>query len=87
MNMGEVIVTFKVMPTGVDVDLDALEAQINEAVKADRIKREPIAFGLVALNVIKIVQDAAGVVDEVETELKKIEGVGSVEVTGLTKTL
>jgi elongation factor 1-beta len=87
MNMGEVIVTFKVMPTGVDVDLDALEAQINEAVKADRIKREPIAFGLVALNVIKIVQDAAGVVDEVETELTKIEGVGSVEVTGLTKTL
>lgn len=85
--MAEVIATFKVMPTGVDVNLDELEAAIRTSVKADRIKREPIAFGLVALNVIKIVQDAAGVVDEVEDKLKKLEGVGGVEVVELTKTL
>jgi len=85
--MGEVIATFKVMPTGVDVDLDKMEVDIQDAVRADRINREPIAFGLVALNVIKIIPDAGGVIDEIEGRLKKIEGVGEVEVTGVTKTL
>jgi len=85
--MADVIVTFKVMPTGVDVDLDRLEVEIKEAVKADRIKREPIAFGLVALHVTKIIPDAGGVLDEIEQKLKKIEGVGEIEVVELTRTL
>ena len=85
--MAEVIVTFKVMPIGVDVDLDALEVKIKELVKADRIKREPIAFGIVALNVIKIVPDAGGEVDAIEQKLRKLEEVSGVEVTNLTKTL
>ena len=85
--MAEVIVTFKVMPTGVDVDLDALEVKIKELVKADRIKREPIAFGIVALNVVKIIPDAGGEVDAIEQKLRKLEEVSEVEVTDLTKTL
>jgi len=85
--MAEVMVTFKVMPKGVEINLDQLEATINEVVKPDQIKREPIAFGLVALKIIKIVPDAAGVVDEIEIQLRKIEGVSEVEVIELTKTL
>lgn len=85
--MAGVITTFRVMPTGVDVDLDKLEAEIREAVKPERVRREPIAFGLVALNVIKIIPDAGGVADEIEGKLKNIEGVGGVEVTNLTKAL
>jgi len=81
------MVTFKVMPTGVDVNLDALEAKIKETIKSDQIRREPIAFGLVALNVIKIVPDAGGEVDAIEEKLRKLEGVAEVEVTDLTKTL
>jgi len=85
--MSEVLVTFKVMPKGVEINLDQLEATIKEIVKPDQIKREPIAFGLVALKITKIVPDAAGVVDEIEVQLRKIEGVSEVEVTELTKTL
>ncbi len=85
--MAEVMATFKVMPTGTDVDLDKLEADVQTAIKADRINREPIAFGLVALKVIKIIPDAGGVIDEIENKLKNIDGVGSVEVTDLTRTL
>lgn len=85
--MAEVIATFKVMPTGIDVDLDALEAKIKELIKADQIKREPIAFGLVALNVVKIIPDAGGEIDAIEEKLKKLEEVSQVEVTDLTKTL
>ena len=85
--MAEVIVTFKVMPTGVDVDLDALEAKIKNLIKADRIKREPIAFGIVALNVTKIIPDAGGELGAIEEKLKKLDGVSGVEVTDLTRTL
>lgn len=85
--MAEVIVTFRVMPTGVDVDLDALETKIKDLIKADRIKRDPIAFGLVALNVIKIIPDAGGELDAIEQKLKKLDGVSGVEVTDLTRTL
>ena len=87
VSMGEVIATFKVMPTGVDVDLDKLEEYVKETIKADRINREPVAFGLVALNVVKIVPDAGGVMDEIEEKIRAIKGVGNVEVTGVTKTL
>ena len=85
--MAEVIVTFKVMPTGVDVDLDVLESKIKELIKSDQIKREPIAFGIVALNVVKIIPDAGGEVDAIEKKLKSLEEVSQVQVTGLTRTL
>ena len=85
--MGEVIVTFKVMPTGSDVDMDKLEANIKGKIRADRISREPIAFGLIALKVITIIQDAEGELEKVESALRSIEDVNGVEVTNLTKTL
>ncbi|MFH1623076.1 MAG: elongation factor 1-beta [Candidatus Aenigmatarchaeota archaeon] len=85
--MSGVIATFKVMPAGIDVNLDMLEAKIKEDVKPDQLKREPIAFGLVALIVVKIVQDEAGEIDRIEDALKKIDGVGEVQVTEVTKAL
>ena len=53
--MGEVVNTLKVMPESPEVDLEALKAAITDAMPADaelhEITEEPIAFGLVALNV------------------------------------
>ena len=85
--MSGVIATFKIMPAGADVNLDMLEAKIQEDVKPDQLRREPIAFGLVALIAVKIVQDEAGEIDRVEEALRKVEGVGEVEITEVTKAL
>ncbi len=85
--MSDVIVTFKVMPTGVDVNLDDLEEQIKSSVNPNRIEREPVAFGLVALNVTLLVDDAAGQTDAIEDKIKEIQGVNSVEVTNITKSI
>ncbi|MEK6910098.1 MAG: elongation factor 1-beta [Candidatus Aenigmatarchaeota archaeon] len=85
--MSRVIVTFKVMPTGTDVDIDKLEKEIKASINPERVNREPIAFGLVALNVTTLVEDAGGQVDSVETKLKAINGVSEVEVTEITRTL
>ena len=85
--MGEVITTYKVMPTGVDVDLEKMEQTIKESIAAERIEKEPIAFGLTALIVTKIIPDDGKIMEQAEEKLKAIDGVASVEVTGVTKTL
>lgn len=83
--MPDVIVTFKVMPTGVDVDLDKLENEINNSVSAKKMSREPIAFGLVAINVTVLVKDEGGQLESVENKLKEIDGIGGIEVTEITR--
>lgn len=85
--MAEVIVGLKVMPKTVETDLDKLEEKIRAAIDPDKISREPIAFGLVAFHVVKLVPDAGGQVDELESKLKAIEEVGEVEVTGISRGL
>ena len=70
--MGEVMNTLKVMPENPDVDLEQLKAAIEE---------EPIAFGLVALNTMVIVEDGEGGTDAIEAAIAELEDVASVEVT------
>lgn len=84
--MGNVIVTFKIMPSGVDVDLDNIVEKIRamEGVRLNAIEKKPVAFGLFSVVASFIVADAAGVVDELEKKIKKIEGVQSIEVVDLS---
>ncbi|MCD6482654.1 MAG: elongation factor 1-beta, partial [Candidatus Aenigmarchaeota archaeon] len=49
--------------------------------------KQPIAFGLVALIVEKVIADDEGEIEKVENALKSIEGVSSIEVTNLTRLL
>lgn len=85
--MGDVIATFKAMPKDVKVDLTQLEAKIRDVIKPDGLKREPIAFGLVALIITKMIPDAGGELEKIEKKLRGIDGVGEVEVTDLTRSL
>jgi len=85
--MAEVILGLKVMPKDLSVDLDQLEQTIKSEINPERIQRQPIAFGLVALLVTVFVQDAEGEVDRIENKIRSIENVGEVEVTGLTRSL
>ncbi|MHA1743103.1 MAG: elongation factor 1-beta, partial [Candidatus Heimdallarchaeota archaeon] len=62
-----------------------LEEKIKSAINPEKIEREPIAFGLVALHVAKFVPDAGGEVEKIEKKLKEIEEVGEVEVTGISR--
>ena len=85
--MAEVIVGLKVLPKTIEVDLDELEKNIEKAIKPEKIRREPIAFGLVALLVTKIIPDAGGEMEKIENKIKSIPEVGEVEVTGMTRDL
>jgi elongation factor 1-beta len=85
--VAEVAVTLRLMPESDEVDLEKLEAMVRERIKVHSISREPIAFGLEALQVVAVVEDAAGGTEPLEKELSGIPGVGNVQVIGLTRLL
>jgi elongation factor 1-beta len=85
--MAEVIVGFKILPKTVETDLDKLEQKIKEAIDPEKMEREPIAFGLVAIHVVKLIPDAGGEMEAVENKLRAIEEIGEIEVTGISRGL
>lgn len=82
--MSEVVVLFRLMPHGVETDMNALAAGVKSALPGDvRIRGmqvKEIAFGLRALLVAASMPDATGVLDRAEQALAKVAGVESVEV-------
>jgi len=82
--MSKVAAQIKVMPESPEVDLDALEERLEDALpegaKINGFERDDVAFGLVALLPTVIVPDDAGGTDVVEEAFAAVESVESVEV-------
>lgn len=80
--MGKVAAQVKVMPQSPEIDLDALQERLENALpegaKINRVDREDVAFGLVALYPTVIVPDDAGGTEAVEESFANVEGVESV---------
>lgn len=82
--MGKVAAQLKVMPESPDVDLDALQEELErvlpEGAKINGFTRDDIAFGLVALLPTVIVPDETGGTEAVEEAFAGVSGVESVSV-------
>jgi len=85
--MGTAAIKFRVMPEGIEVDIEALRAKIETTVvdagaELHSIDVKPFAFGLNALETTVMIEDkvGGGIPDAVEAALGEIEGVQSVEV-------
>ncbi len=82
--MGEVLVLFRLMPHGVETDMNALAAGVKgalpEGVKIRGMQIKDIAFGLKALLVAAAMPDTGGILDRVEGAFAQVAGVESVEV-------
>lgn len=82
--MGKVAAKLKVMPQSPDIDLDALqedlESSLPEGAKINGVEREGVAFGLVALYPTVIVPDGSGGTETVEETFLDVDGVESVAV-------
>ncbi|MFW6448363.1 MAG: elongation factor 1-beta [Halobacteriota archaeon] len=87
--MGKVAAQLKVMPTGTEVDLDALEADLADALpegaELTDVEREDVAFGLVALITMVVVPDEAGGTEAVESAFAEVASVESVSVDSVTR--
>lgn len=88
--MAEVVVTLKIMPDSPEVDLTKIEAEAKKEVEAfegevGKIEQVPVAFGLKSLNVVFVMNEDKGSTEELEKNIVKINGVGSVEVTDVRR--
>ena len=91
--MADVVVTMKIMPDSPEVDLTRLESSALEKIKTftgidnHKVEQEPVAFGLKALKIMFVMDEAKGSTDSLEQDISSIEGVNSVEVTDVRRTI
>jgi elongation factor 1-beta len=85
--MGSVAVILRIMPESPEVDLEKLKSALKEKLPGIQdIKEEPIGFGLKALKLAAIVNDAGGETDALEGKLNAIPGVERAEIVEVTLT-
>lgn len=90
--MFNMVATLKVFPESPEVDLDALEGAIKALIPSNmelyKTEREPIAFGLVALNVyVLTTDDDKGDVTPLEESIQELDVVSQVDVIDVRRTL
>ncbi len=82
--MGDVLITYKIMPSGVDIDFEAMKEEVKKRIggigRVVEFDLQPIAFGLKALIVKVVVKDEGGITDRIEEELSNIDNVQGVVV-------
>jgi len=85
IKMAQVVATLKIMPDSPETDISIIQGKAQEEIKKFvggtemKFEQEPIAFGLTALKIIFVMDESKGSIDPLEEEIKKIEGVSSVE--------
>lgn len=89
--MARVVVSLKLMPESVDVDLSQIRTEAEKKIiefageTEFKIEEQPIAFGLKALIILFIMDESKGSTEELEDSLAEIKGVQSVEVTDVRR--
>ncbi|MFQ6009899.1 MAG: elongation factor 1-beta [Candidatus Aenigmatarchaeota archaeon] len=82
--MGDVAISIKIMPASGEVDIEEVKKKIEEKIDVKDSKIEPLAFGLKALRIMVVKPDTGGGTEEIERQIKEVEGVGDVEVESVT---
>ena len=82
--MARVIITLKIMPDGIDVNMDDLLELVKGAIPEGTDIRAneviPIAFGLKALRMNVAREEAMGGTDDIEAAITALDSVAQVEV-------
>ncbi|MCI4364819.1 MAG: elongation factor 1-beta [Thermoplasmata archaeon] len=82
--MGQVAVLFRLMPQGVETDMEAVaksaRASLPATVTLRGVQVKEIAYGLKSLLVSVVMPDTGGVLESTEHALAKVPHVESVEV-------
>ena len=89
--MARMIVTLKIMPESLEVDLEDLKTKAKNVIKnfggdVGKEEFEPVAFGLKAVKLTYIIDESKGI-DEVCDSVSSIEGVSSTEAVDMRRTL
>ncbi len=84
-----VAATVKVMPTGTDVDYKSIQKGIEDIVKkygkVHSMEVKPLAFGLKSIEAVILLNDGQGGIEEIESAVSKLKGVGSIETVDVNR--
>ncbi len=90
--MGKLVITLKIMPEGPESDLADIRRHADVLIEefaghpSDKQEIEPVGFGIKALKLIFLADEAKGGTENLEKSIAKVHGVNSVEVVGLDRT-
>jgi translation elongation factor aEF-1 beta len=90
--MANIVITYKIFPTGIEVDFENLHKQIEKTLPPQakiyaNYQTEPIAFGLNALIThIQIPEDQTGILEKVEKAIENISTVSQIQTLMVRRT-
>lgn len=91
--MAQVVVTLRIMPNSPKTDLLKIESEAKKEIarfcnsQELKVKIEPIAFGLKALDIFFVMDEGKGSTEELEKKISRIDDVESVEVTDVRRAI
>jgi len=90
--MADVVITFKIMPESPEIDLNLIKEKVKGIIsdfggEVGRESEEPIGFGLIALNLIFVMDENKGSTEVLEAQISALEEVASVEVTDVRRAI
>ncbi|MCX8178962.1 MAG: elongation factor 1-beta [Candidatus Aenigmarchaeota archaeon] len=86
MGQATVIVTYKITPEGLEVNLDKLQKELQK-LQPQKMEIQPIAFGLNAIIMVKVLPEIEGEADRFAEKIQSIKGVQTVDIIEMTRGL
>ncbi|MBI2107442.1 elongation factor 1-beta [Candidatus Woesearchaeota archaeon] len=91
--MARIVVTLKIMPESPETDFDSIEIETKKLIERfvgrteTKTEFEEIGFGLKAMKLTFIMDESKGSTDALEDQIRNVDGVNSVEVIDVRRTI